>query len=234
MIILKRKALVFVWACLFVHGSLYGLLSQYWRWGLRNKLKGGKLYKSSLWMHFVVMACNVSFTNFPDFISISVYLVLWRKINKSVAPVGNGVAEDPGAQQDPGAFAMEEIQHGNIFPAEPHLGEPPPIPQNEPGQNQPVKLEHICTIAWLANFEYFHPFVMLQIPNLIRALRWHAFTSLLDMTMLLLLLVPDLFLRIVLVQNLALVFTFWIPLVGMKKCFKEMDNMMDTFCILVC
>ncbi len=54
------------------------------------------------------------------------------------------------------------------------------------------------------------------------------------MTMVALPFVGDLSVRLVIVQNLTVVYAFWLPMLVIKRSFKEMDNMLETFCFLVC
>ncbi len=133
---LKRKSLIIVWLCFVAHGSIYGLLSQYWRWGQKTELKDGVVQEPSKWNLLVRLASTMSFANLPDFISIIIYLRLWHKINKSTD--ATQVVENVSVEQEPGAIGIEDPAHGNIFPDGLDMEEPLPIPQIIPQPNQQV------------------------------------------------------------------------------------------------
>ncbi len=67
-----------------------------------------------------------------------------------------------------------------------------------------------------------------------KTLRWNAVTSLVDLITLAVPLLSDRGSRLVLIQTVPMVYAYWIPLVGIMHSFKQMDNMWDTFWLLVC
>ncbi len=67
-----------------------------------------------------------------------------------------------------------------------------------------------------------------------RALRLNAITSLMDLSLLTMSFIPEPNAKLIIVQVLPLVASYWIPLLVIKINFKQMDNMLQTFFILVC
>ncbi len=106
---------------------------------------------------------------------------------------------------------QEEEQNGGIHPVEaindfgpPHSAPPPPASSSEHESSKILRILHV-----------------------------HLATSLLDISLNFVLLLPNPARRIVLF-HLMLALGFWVPMAVVKTNFKQMDNMVNTFCLLVC
>ena len=200
---LRKKSLFSVWLALFTHALLY--------FASVLLLNGGEFVATSArnlegltWSRRVAyIMWRIVFNNIPDFASMVLYLKMTRHFNSTVQP--SAAVDQNEEEQNGGIHPVQAIQDlDDEFGGN---SSSPPLPAI------PVEDDNNSKI--------------LQI------LRVHLATSLLDVSVNFVLLLPNPARRVALF-HLMLGLGFWVPMAVIKTNFKQMDNMVNTFCLLVC
>ncbi len=140
----------------------------------------------------------------PDWLSILVYLRLRHHYKKS--SVHPAPLHQESTEED------QEQNGGGVFPAA--AMDEGPLPQGPPS---PSGLDNSHEIG-----------------KVMRILRLHLITTLIRYLLCFAIFIPGFAVKMVVSYHLFLISAFWIPLVVVKANFHQMDNMLDTFCLLVC
>ncbi len=206
---LKVKAMVLVWCAISIHGAFFVLFAVHWRWGFRNDSGEVDPSEESL-ARFQIVLYTLMYISLPDIGSLVLYSTLRRRQKYLVQPAAPMKEENDTNNQEEG----QQLAAGaGVFPADVGMpgGPPPPPPPQPPEQQQDE-----------------------QVSRFMRALRLNAITSLMDLSLLTMSFIPEPNAKLIIVQVLPLVASYWIPLLVIKINFKQMDNMLQTFFILVC
>ncbi len=161
-----------------------------------------------------VVSVAVAATNFPDVLSIIVYIKLWLHFWKKNNDVDPSMVPE---EQLPQNHQVEE--NSGVFPVE--VG--PAQPENDRHFSTPPNKNGGSTSV-----------TENQATKTLRILRYHVLTSLMDLTFSVLPQIPNLAVKRIVSYHISVIITFWIPLWVIKKNFKQMDNMVDSCCRIIC
>ena len=153
---------------------------------------------------FRFIALRAAANNLPDLLSVALYMKMTRHYMSS--SVHPAQAEQEDSVDDLGSI-NSAVFPAEAWPAPPQL---PPPPQQQQDQQQ----------------ESF--------AKVMRILRLHAATSLLDVLAAALIFIRARAARLVVAYHVMLALALWLPLYIVKTSFKQMDRMAETFCRLVC
>ncbi len=167
---------------------------------------GGVFWRLSEVEKFVFFVIRGMIFEVPDWLSILIYVLLRNHFKKcSVHPAPAPLHQD-----------SEEVseEDGGVFPAGAIDAVPEALPQMPPNP-PPHDGSH-------------------EVGKVMKILRLHLATSFMKFTFCLITFVPSPSFKIILTYHAFLISSFWLPLVVVKANFHQMDNMLDTFCMLVC
>ncbi len=217
---LRRRSLAFPWlSSLGYLLALYGTILAA-NGGRLMYRPGGNYWRLSTRQRLAVAGAFALATNFPVLASMGIYLAMRRHFG------GQQQQQQPSSNQvDVAAASVED--NNSIFPAdsveEKEEEEKEEEEGGEGGKQQGTEVQPKV----LEGQEH-------EAKRVMRILRLHLALSALDVLSAINLLIPSQALRLIFGYHLGVMLAFWVPLVVIKANFKQMDDMMDTFCLTVC
>ncbi len=205
---LRRLGLSSVWAFFAAFNVAYAVIIGKFNGGKPLMVPGGTYWRMSARRQLLFVLARAAVFGLPDLLSAALYFCLRRHFNK-VNPAAAAEEEEGDDYYIAGAFPADGVPTGGEgFEPSPPPPPPPPPPPSQGGGHE-------------AN-------------RVMRVLRLHVLTTLVDFGSVLSLFVPSSPLNVVLFYHSLLAVSFWLPLLMARANFQQMGGSLATLRTLLC